>query len=206
MTFPTVCNMRDLSTVLVSARASVIMQAFFPTSENRKVRLYQHNLARLVDKAIHEYQAARGYLVAQIEESHRSTEELMKGRILYMDGFTNHLENCVNAVGRLFNMLDRLKSERHENPIPRELHRALKGRSNLTQVRNTMEHMDEVIQRDELKEGTVGVLSLGPDQASVVIGSYSISFLDLEATLRTFHEIAHSALKPLQVPSATDGA
>ena len=199
MTFPTACHMQDLSDLRLKARASVLMQAFFPTSENRKIRLYQHSLARLTDKAIHEYQAARGYLVAQIEESQRPTKELMKGRVLYMDGFTNHLENCINALGRLFNMLDRLKSERH--PIPRELHRALKGRGNLTDVRNTMEHMDEVIQRDELEEGELVVLSLGPDQASAVIGSHSLSLSDLAATLRIFHEISESALKPLQVPS-----
>jgi hypothetical protein len=196
--------MEDLSDLRLNARASVILQAFLPSTDSRKVRLYQHSLARLIDKAIHEYVLARGHLIAQIDESHRPVAELMKGRIIYMDGFTNHLENCINAVGRLFKMLDRLMSEQLDVPIPRELRRALKGRKELTKVRNAMEHMDEMIQRDELEEGTAGTLSLAPDQTSATIGSYSISFLHLAATLRTFHEIAHSRLKSLQTSSPTE--
>ena len=41
--------------------------------------------------------------VLSIEERKRPAEEMAKtGRYIYMFGFTDHLENCINAVRRLF--------------------------------------------------------------------------------------------------------
>ena len=198
MTIPTECNMQDLADLRMDAMASSILHAFLPSSDSRKVRLYQHIFARLVDKSIYEYQLARDYLVNQVLESKRPYEELVKGRIIYMNGFTNHLENCINAIGRLLRLREKLSSEKLDSPIPRELRKVLQASSSsLTDVRNTMEHMDDLIQRDELGEGEFGILSLGKDQASAVIGGYSISFRDLETTLRKLHEIAHLRFKPM---------
>lgn len=207
MTFPTECNMQDLSDLKMDAMATSILQAFLPSSDDRKMRLYQHIFARLVDKGIYEYQLAREHLVKQVMESKRPYEELVRGRIIYMDGFTNHLENCINAVGRLLRLRDKLLSQQLDPPIPKTLRKVLQASSStLVDVRNTMEHMDDVIRRDELEEGEVGILSLGKDQASAVIGGYSISFRDLETTLRKLHEIAHLRFKPMQSSSATEDA
>jgi hypothetical protein len=199
MTRPTVCNMSDLSELRLSAHSTALIHSFFPTSENPKVRLYQHTFARLIDKAIFEYQMARDHLLSQVEEAQRPVEELKKSRMFYMDGFTNHLENCINAIGRLFRLLEKLLSEQVDPPIPRTLRRMLQANSSsLVSVRNTMEHIDDVIQRGELEEGTAGMILLGKDQESAIIGGYSISFYELETTLRKLHEVAHHQLKPLQ--------
>ena len=78
---------------------------------SRNATQMRKNVIRLVDKAIFEYTNARNAILNQIAESQREYEELLKGRIIYMFGFTDHMENCLNAIRRILGLLERLRSE-----------------------------------------------------------------------------------------------
>jgi hypothetical protein len=191
MTWPTECKMHDLSDVRPGVQVTAILHVLLPPTVNRKVRLYRNIFARLVEKGVREYQMARCAVIDQIAESNRPAKELMNGRIIYMVEFTNHLENCINAIARLLNLLERILSERIDPPIPRFLRKSLEASSgSFRDVRNIIEHMHETIQEDKLQDREAGTISFGPDQASAVIGGYSISFRDIEATLRKLNEVA----------------
>jgi hypothetical protein len=70
-------------------------------SLSQHAALIRRNVIRLVDKAIYKYSFAREAVLDQINESHRSNEEMLNGRVIYMFGFTDHMENCLNAMRRV---------------------------------------------------------------------------------------------------------
>jgi hypothetical protein len=150
-----------------------------------------------VDKAVFEYQESRSTIIAQIEEMQRSTEEMVKtGRILYILNFTDHFENCINATARLLNLLERIKNESGPPSIPRSVRRTIEAYSkSIPDIRNAIEHMDQIIQRDAIVEGQPVMLAIGDEGDKATLAGYHIKFDDLAITLRKLQAVAKQLLE-----------
>jgi len=159
---------------------------------SRKISLYRKNFIRLVDKALLEYHEAREAILAQIAEMNRSSEEMSRGdgRIYFL-AFTNHIETCINAVRRLYRLLERIKSEKQLPELPKELRRQVETvEGTIGKIRNAIEHMDEQILKDEIAVGNPIMATGSKNWDAVIVADKEIKFEDLAMVLRKMYEIA----------------
>ena len=194
MAIPKECKMPDLSE-LATIRLTARLIGHLLIGErrlNRQAGLYLRNFIRLLDKAIREYSEAREVILCEIEESNRPTEEMVRdGQYIFPFIFTDHIETCINAIARVFRLLERIKSEKDFPAFPRELRKLVETKStSIKKVRDTVEHMDEKIQTGEISPGIPAMLILSNDTNAVVVSKYRIGFSDLAMILRKMHEIA----------------
>jgi len=190
--------MPDISDLTTPLLPSLLVQALIGNKElSRKTILYRSNFIRLVDKAVFEYQESRSTIINQIEEMQRPDEEMAEtGRILYILNFTDHFENCINATARLLKLLDRIKKEYGPPSIPKVVRNSVKAHSkSISNVRIAIEHMDEIIRKDEIVEGQPVMLSVGDNGDKATIASYHIKFNDLAITLHKLHAVAKQLLQ-----------
>jgi hypothetical protein len=196
MAIPSECKMPDLSGLKSLVGTLFIKLLMGERDLSQKTRLYRRNFVRLLDKALTEYHEARQYILAQIAEAKRPAGEMIKhGRNIYMLEFTNHIETCINAVSRLYKLLERIKSEKDSPAVPRELRRLVETKSkSIDYIRNAVEHMDELIQKDEIVPGKPIMLALSKNDDGVVVSNYEIKFEELAMVLKKMHEIAQYIL------------
>ena len=159
----------------------------------------RQTIIRLVDKANREYMAARNYLIEQILESNRSYEELMQGRVIHMFGFFDEIENCVISCRRLLDLLEKVVDDT-SIPDATKIQVALDpGRKkNLTDFRNTIEHMAERIMSGQISDSKPIVISLSEDSESIVIGNNTMPLRLLADILTSIHSAGFSLLPKLK--------
>jgi hypothetical protein len=193
MAIPLECKMPDLSGLDSPLLNRLFVQLLIgERGLSPKVKLYRRNFVRLIDKALREYHNARETIIAQIEEKKRLPEEMARdGRIIYIVAFTDYIENCINAIRRLYKLLDRIKSEKESPILPRELRRLVETQSkSIIDLRDSVEHIDERIQKGELSPNKPLMLIVSKNEDSVVIDNYEIKFTDLALVLEKMNEIA----------------
>jgi hypothetical protein len=188
---PTVCNMVDLSDLHSLLGSAMIHRMIGDPGISHRASLYRREFVRLLAKAVREHQLARSSILAQMVEAARPAAEMEReGRKLYILNFTDHLETCINATHRCLQFLDRLKTEL---PVDRTSRRALESASEgLAAMRNALEHMDEVIQRGELRQGERIMIGLAASQDKAVVAGFEVRFEDLARTLRRLHAVGYS--------------
>jgi len=194
---PSECKMPDLSGLLPLLGTLIVQELLRAESGlSKKTLLYRRHFIRILDKALEEYGKAREAILDQIAERKRPPEEMAKvGLIIYMFAFTDHIDTCINAVARLYKLLDRIKSEPESPIFPREIRRLVETRSKpITNIRNAVEHIDELIRNDEVAPGQPIMLALSGNHDGVAVSSYEIKFEELAMVLRTMHEIAQYIL------------
>lgn len=192
MVIPSKCKMPDLSGLGVPLIGRLLVQLLVgERGLSRKAGLYRRNYIRLVDKALIEYQEAREAILAEIAEANRSSEQMGKhGRHIYVITFTNHIETCINAVSRLYKLLERIKSEKESPAFPRELRRLVETKSeSVSNVRNAVEHTDEQIHKDEISPGKPIMLSVSKNADGVIVSNFEIKFKELAMVIEKMHEI-----------------
>jgi len=193
MAIPSECKMPDLSGLDSPLIGRLIVQLLVGEHGiSRKAGLYRRNFVRLVDKALGEYNEAREVILAEIAEANRPAEEMSKdGRRIYFPAFTDHIETCINAVRRLYKLLQRIKSERESPVLPRELRRLVeKIEESIVDIRDAIEHMDERIQNDEIAPGKPIMATVNKNGDGVVVSKYEMKFEELAIVLKKMHEIA----------------
>lgn len=123
MAIPSECKMPNLSGLDFPLMGRLCVQEFAGERDlSPKAILYRKVFIRLVDKALREYYEARKAIIAQIAEANRSAEEMItNGRQIYMFEFIDHTETCINAVRRLYKLLERIKAEKESPVLPKEL-------------------------------------------------------------------------------------
>lgn len=203
---PTECNMPALYPELERLHPQMLLTAAFigNGSLSQNAALMRKHLVRLVDKAIYEYSHAREAILDQLRESKRSYKEMLGGRVIYMFGFTDHMENCLNAMRRILDLLQHLRADTtapSQDRLQRRLVESLS--SSLVDIRNTFEHVGSAINNNEFGEGTMVVLGYGDDQNSVCIGAHSLSFSSITTILRAVHA---EAKRLLVEPHGTNAA
>ncbi len=185
--------MPDLSDLDVPLKKYLMLHALIgDPGLTRKEGLYRRNFTRLVDKAVKEYQEAREAILMQIEEAKRPPAEMAKeGRIMYIFGFIDHFENCINALNRLLKQLEIIKNESFNSQISRDKRRAIDAHTRMVpDIRNVAEHMESAIQKDEIVDGQPVMLSISDDIDRAVIAGYEISFQEVALAIRRLHEVA----------------
>jgi hypothetical protein len=191
------CRMLDLSNMESLTKILVLDILIGEPGINHHISLYRRNFIRLIDKAFIEYELARAVILDEIAEENRPTEEMIKtGRYIDLFGFTNHIENCINAIRRIYKLLDRIKTEKESPPIPREKRKLVesKGKS-IANLRNIVEHIDELIFKDELAPRKPIMLAISKDGNGISISNYDLSFNDLSVLLKNIYAIGQSLLK-----------
>ncbi len=196
MGIPKECKMPDLSGLDTLINRLIVQILIGDPSLSRKAALYRKNFIRLVDKALREYKEARGAILADVAEANRPVKELRKrGREIHVIEFTDHIETCINAVSRLFNLLERIKSEKQSPGWPRELRRLLETKSeSIANIRNAVEHIDEKIQKGEIGPGKPIMLTVSENDEALIVANYEIKFEELAMVLNKTHEVAQYIL------------
>jgi hypothetical protein len=170
---------------------------------SHKAALIRRNLIRLVDKAVHEYSLAREAVLDQIAESQRSYEDMVGGRAIYMFRFTDHMENCLNAVRRALDLLQHLRADCSAPTQDRTGRRLIDAHAgSLIDVRNSFEHVGDAINNNEFTDGEMVILSYGDDQSGVCIGKHSLSFSSIATIIRGIHGEAKRLLEEPHQASA----
>ena len=193
MAIPSECKMPDLSGIGSPLLNRLIVQLLVgERGLSPKAGRYRRNFIRLLDKAVREYYEAREAILADVTEAKRSAEEMTKyGRQLHFITFTDHIETCINAVSRLFKLLDRIESERESPSFPRELRKLVETLSeSVKTIRDTVEHMDERIQEDKIAPGKPIMLTVSQEGDGLLVSDCEMKFKDLAMVLEKMHEIA----------------
>jgi len=197
--------MPDLSGLYTPLKGPLIIQLLFgERGLGPKTSLYRRNFIRLVDKALMEYHEAREAILAEIAERNRQLEEKSRdGRSIYILSFTDHIETCINAVQRLYKLLERIKAEKQSPELPRELRRQVETREGtIVKIRGAIEHMDELILKGEIVGNPI--MAAGSENwDAVVVSNYELKFEELAMVLGTMHEIALYLLTIKKVNSTT---
>jgi hypothetical protein len=189
---PTRCTMPDLVGIkprLVSLVVAAALGGDVP--KTRREDAYRRTFARLVDKAVRDYQLARQAMLADINEPKRSVHESEHdGHKIHIVAFANHCENAVNTITRSLRTFDRINGESIGNLLPRQLRRAMVARSRgIVKLRNAIEHVDELIQHGEVGEGRPVMIAVNADGDGMIVGYHELRFTDVARALRYLHEI-----------------
>lgn len=168
------CDMPDI-VVDGSALSRFMIGALIGAFSQENGKLFPI-IARLVDKARHEYLLAREN--AQQEEAEtkltfRQIEKRNQGQFLYMAPIVNHLENCINSLARTYKVLKQVDTSYSSE---------LMG---LNTIRNKIEHMDEKVAAG--KTGSTS-LNISSDAKSVEILNDSLSLIDLAKEIEELHK------------------
>ena len=191
---PKECKMPDLSK-LERLQGALTLRVVFTQADakiGRKAALFRRVFIRLMDKSVAEYLESRTVLNSQVQESKRPPKEMQEtGRIIYMFSFSDHMENCINSVRRLLWLLERINCDKDAPTIPRDKKRLLSSQDRkLIDLRDTFEHMDERIQKDEIGANEAIMVKLGGSDDRIEIGPHQITFLELAGIISKLHELA----------------
>jgi hypothetical protein len=191
---PKECKMPDLSK-LERLQGALTLRVVFTQADakiGRKAALFRRVFIRLMDKSVAEYLESRTVLNSQVQESKRPPKEMQEtGRIIYMFSFSDHMENCINSVRRLLWLLERINRDKDAPTIPRDKKRLLSSQDRkLIDLRDTFEHMDERIQKDEIGANEAIMVKLGGSDDRIEIGPHQITFLELAGIISKLHELA----------------
>jgi len=191
--YPKSCRMPDISKLetLFPGFMTAIMATEGKMLSPRE-RLYIRNFVRLVEKAVNEYKKARECIIAQVNET-QCNVDVVKCPVhvitLYTFGIIDHLENCINAIRRLFKLLDSVKSKRGGLSIDRNLRKRIEShKTEIIDIRVAIEHIDEKIREGV---GTKPVMiALTDDDEGIQITKYNLKFEDLARLIGYFHKLA----------------
>lgn len=201
---PTECKMPDLSNCQTfRLQAFSLLQGMIgDPGITQKQGSYRRNFARLVDKAIYEYQIARQAVLDEIEIGLHGTEMVEKvmlrddrpisvgGRPLFILKFIDHFENCINALHRLLKLFERLSNDPMLSKLPREKRKALEAFSkSVPKLRHTVEHVENAISNDEIVPGQPVMVAINAAGDRAQIGPHEVEFADVERTLRLLYQI-----------------
>ncbi len=151
--------------------------AGFDKKHTKKTMACLSVLSRLIDKAIYEYSIARETVIKDEKENKLTYEEIMNrndGQYMYVCPIINHLENCINALSRIFKLLKLL---------PKEY--TLAHQRKIDDIRNTIEHMDERISSS--RQGSLS-LNISEDALSVEITGQIIKLEDIADQIRVLYK------------------
>lgn len=169
-------KMPDISNLEPGAVACFLAHSLagLTQKKSRDVQAFAVLAARLIDKAKNEYGAARDAATAEENEGRLSFEEIMErnnGQYFFTCAIMNHLENCINAVSRIYKLF-KLLPNRY----------ASLSRNTVTKVRNAIEHMDE-----KVALGGSTSLNLSSDALAIEITGETLSTKELAGEILALH-------------------
>jgi hypothetical protein len=192
---PTACNMPDLSELQArSSQGAFLLNQLIGAGNHFPPAMasYRRNMVRLADKAVHDYIDVRNSVIAQIAETQRLHNEMVKGRQIYMFRAIDKLEDCIITVQRLFRYFEKVKSDPSGFPLDRLLKRQLKSvEDSIRDTRNLIEHLDDDIKNERIQEGQNTAPALDPETKMISLAGVQLPVEALARAIRHFHEFAH---------------
>ena len=187
---PKKCEMPDLSD-LPELTGTMLLAVVFGQNPGISplAEAVRKNLARLVDKGVRSYQAARFYLDAQIQEMSASEEERILGRRITIFRFVDELENCLLTVRRTIRFLEQMQSDRSAPMRDRTKKKLTERHSKgLPGIRDAFEHFTEKFKHLELEGGGSVMIAVDAmDEKTFRIGNRTFAFDDLAKLIRAIH-------------------
>lgn len=184
---PKTCGMPDLSD-LENFFPGFIPSLFGDANVDQRItdkeQRYYRMFIRLINKAVTNYQLARKSVLASVSNERRISSIVFD--------FVDHMENCLNAVRRLYGVLGRARREKGGGlTTDRTQFKAISQYSKKSkELRDAIEHLDEYIQQDKWA-GSVA-LTISDDDKHFGICGHSISFDELAQVIQKFHEIGRT--------------
>lgn len=173
-------DLSDLYSILPSLSTATL--CFDGTNLTKKEKLYVRLFVRLTNKAIVEYCTTRKALDILVGNT------ITSDRLVGMMPFIDHMENCLNATRRLFNLLYAAKKECGGLKINRLARRNLGSHSGrIKDIRDAIEHLDEKIQKGERISVNIWFT---PDETGVELAGQTLSFSNLSQIMRSFHAMS----------------
>jgi hypothetical protein len=178
------CRAPDLSEFSSPVVSEYALRTVFhgAGTSDRRARSFVINFILSVDKAVREYNGGRELLVQYVASSNR-TSVLIEG--------LGRFETCINSTRRALRFIDRLAAHHAGPEVERLTRRLLQcDEALITPIRDSVEHMDDVVQRGDLGEGESHALAISPDSEFLEIVSYRLSFAGLAQILRRLRDLA----------------
>jgi len=180
-------DLSDLSPLTGTMLLAVVFGS--PGELSQRAAAVRKNLARLVDKALLRCQAARFYLIAQIEEMSSSDEQITQGRCITIFRFVDELEDCLLTVRRLMRFPEHMQSDRSA-PVRDTVRKKLTevhGRG-LPAIRDAFEHLTEKFVHLGMEEGAPVMIAVDTiDEKLFRIGSCTFAFADLAGLIKALY-------------------
>lgn len=155
-------------------------------------QLYLRLLCRLVDKAFYDYLSASEYLLEELKT---------KNKLAYRFSIIDHLENCINALGRAISVFNCSKGRSSiGHLISRDTKRKIE-RLSVSEIRNDIEHIDKDIQKGLWQKGLF--LDVDEEYKNICINNHCIALTDLVYALEQYHQLVLEIFKGL--PNRQEG-
>ncbi len=135
-------------------------------------------IGRLIDKARVEYLMAREAAINEEKEGKMTHDELIKrneGQYFFVCTIINHLENCINALSRIYKL--------HKLLTPKNQFLTTQ-KQKVNRIRNHVEHIE-----DRIANSTPGprALNISQDALMVEIAGDNLSLDDVANEIRFLH-------------------
>jgi hypothetical protein len=148
-------------------------------------RALMTNLARLVDRSVVRYREASGHLDDWIETRHLGNESARFRGV-------SAIEECITLVHRAGNYADVLV---RRDVIDPALMPSANDRKPIKDMRDAIQHLEDRIlgtRKPPIRRGEPNFPSFGP--TALELGSQSLSYQSLSATITALHEAVGSPL------------
>lgn len=178
-----VMTLPDLSHLDEKVSLSHLLNVFFrgAGAEDQPTQTLITSFIRLVDKTVLEYTLV-GDRLSEYDASPRNT-------ISPLIRATGHMENCLNALIRAVRFAERIRRGKTGPAVDRVVTPRLKNAYNeLVGIRNSVEHMEEMLIHGELEEGAAVAIVLEDDQ--IELAGHTVRFEDLASWVEILHDLA----------------
>jgi hypothetical protein len=180
-------SMPDLSVLFRKNILTLLLAQVFQRAgaKDYAARAFQTTLVRVTDKALEDYELARLAFHEFVTRPNNSVwSPLFRA--------TGHMENCLSSLERLFRLTRRLLEHSETSDLVRSVAAlAPSARKRISTLRNAMEHIDERLVNEKIKEGDLTMLFLGED--AIELQGVSVSYAELAQWLTELHGLAGKA-------------
>jgi len=174
------CKMPDISDLKPSATGAFLLTSLVGLDANKTKDEISclSVIARLIDKTRVEYLMAREAAIAEEKEGKLTYDEIIKrneGQYLFTCTIINHLENCLNALSRIYKL--------HKLLTPKNQFLTSQKQS-VNKIRNNIEHIEDRIARSIPGSRS---LNISEDALIVEIAGENLRLDDVANEIRFLH-------------------
>jgi hypothetical protein len=174
------CKMPDISDLKPSITGAFLLTSLVGLDANKTKDEISclSVIARLIDKARYEYLIAREATIDEEKEGKLTYDKIIKrdeGQYLFTFTIINHLENCLNALSRIYK-LHKLLTPKNQFLTPQK--------QNVNKTRNHIEHIEDRIARSITGSRS---LNISGDALTVEIAGENLNLNDVANEIRLLY-------------------
>ncbi|MEO8630279.1 MAG: hypothetical protein ABI612_19605 [Betaproteobacteria bacterium] len=181
--------MPDLSGLFRKTMLTFLLSQVFQSAgaQGYLPRAFQTNLVRLTDKALEDYELARSAFQEYVTRSSNN----MRSPLFRATG---HMENCFGSLERARRYARRLLEDTETTELVTGFSvLAPDVKRRIGTIRNAIEHTDDRLISEQIKDGDLVMLLMGED--AVELQQESILYTELATWLTELHALADKAAR-----------